>query len=266
MPTPLPDLHALDIVQFNRSHPEGHPCRDAVIQERPLRLEVDSATYTLLRTPGADRELAVGFLFTEGLISSADDILMLGECPDSPDVIRIKTAAPGNQPPRALMITSSCGLCGREDMHALVAALGCVESTLRAPLATLYQLPAAVRPLQPLFEATGGAHAAALFDPSGRITCVREDVGRHNALDKLIGASLLRKTPLQQAGLFLSGRLSLELITKVARARIPIVAAVGAPTAAAVEASRRLGITLCGFLREERLSIYAHGDRIQGAK
>ena len=193
MPTPLPDLHALDIVQFNRSHPEGHPCRDAVIQERPLRLEVDSATYTLLRTPGADRELAVGFLFTEGLISSADDILMLGECPDSPDVIRIKTAAPGNQPPRALMITSSCGLCGREDMHALVAALGCVESTLRAPLATLYQLPAAVRPLQPLFEATGGAHAAALFDPSGRITCVREDVGRHNALDRVIGHATRRE-------------------------------------------------------------------------
>lgn len=250
------------IIQFNRAHPHGEPLQEVVIQERPLRLEVDNATYTLLRTPGADRELAVGFLFTEGLIARVDDILVLGECPDSPDVIRVKTSTPGDKPPRALMITSSCGLCGREDMDALVAALGCVEGRFPVALDTLYRLPEAVRALQPLFSETGGAHASALFDLSGRIVCVREDVGRHNALDKLIGQALLRGQALHEMGLFLSGRTSLELITKVARARIPFVAAVGAPTSAAVEAADHLGITLCGFLREQRISVYTHRERL----
>ena len=268
MPSPLTpnatlsSLHELNVIQFDRTHPAGQPRRDTVIQEHPLRLEVDNATYTLLRTPGADRELAVGFLFTEGLIARVDDILVLGECPDSPDVIRVKTSTPDDKPPRALMITSSCGLCGREDMDALVAALGRVEGRFPVSLETLYRLPDAVRALQPLFSETGGAHASALFDLSGRIACVREDVGRHNALDKLIGQALLHGQSLHEMGLFLSGRTSLELITKVARARIPFVAAVGAPTSAAVEAANHLGITLCGFLREQRISIYTHHARL----
>lgn len=259
---PPTGLHTLGIIQYDRAHPQGHLCRDAVIMERPLTVEVDGATYTLLRTPGSDRELAVGFLFTEGLITRVSDILMLQECPDSPDVINVKTSSPGNKPPRSLMITSSCGLCGREDIGALVAALGCVESSWRVPLRTLYTLPAAVRALQPLFAQTGGAHASALFDATGRVLCVKEDVGRHNGLDKLIGHALLRNLPLNNLGVFLSGRTSLELITKAARARIPVLAAVGAPTAIAAEAADRLGITLCGFLREERISVYAHGERI----
>ena len=187
---------------------------------------------------------------------------MLRECPDSPDVITVKTRDAAEKPRRSLMITSSCGLCGREDMKAMVAALGRVDGAMSVPFATLYQVPAAVRALQPLFDLTGGAHASALFDARGNVLCVKEDVGRHNALDKLIGHALLRNISLSEMGLFLSGRTSLEMIAKAARARIPLVAAVGAPTTAALEAADQLGITLCGFLRDERISVYSHGWRI----
>ena len=144
----------------------------------------------------------------------------------------------------------------------MLETLGRVEGRLRVALSTLYSLPATVRAMQPLFDLTGGAHAAALFDAHGQVPCAREDVGRHNALDKLIGHALLRGIAMDAMGVFLSARTSLELIAKAARARIPVVAAVGAPTAAAVEAADRLGMTLGGFLRDERISVYTHGWRV----
>ena len=254
----------IEAVECSPAHPAGRRRRDVVIAERPLTIQVDGAAYTLLRTPGADRELVVGFLFTEGLIAGAGDIQLLRQCPDSPDVIAVSTSEAKDKPLRSLLITSSCGLCGREDIDAMVASLPRVESPFRVPLATVYRVPAAVRALQPLFNATGGAHASAFFDAAGRVSCVMEDVGRHNALDKLIGHALLRGGVPGDAGLFLSGRTSLEMIVKAARAGIPIVAAVGAPTVAAVEAANRLGITLCGFLRDERMCVYAHEGRIEG--
>jgi FdhD protein len=261
--TPLPaGLFHADIMRFGRDHPGGLPCQDAVIQERPLRIEVDGAAYTLLRTPGADRELVAGFLFTEGIIARAEDILLLSECPDSPDAILVRTANPGEKPRRSLLITSSCGMCGRDDIPALVAALGRVTGDFQIPLATIYRVPATVRARQQLFAATGGAHAAAVFAADGSVSFVKEDVGRHNALDKLIGHALLRGIALDGMGLFLSGRTSLEMIAKAARARIPLVAAVGAPTTAAIDAAGPCGITLCGFLRDDRISVYSHVERI----
>ena len=261
--SPPPDgMRETEIVHYDHDHPGGQQRRDAVILERPLGVEVDGTTYTILRTPGADRELVVGFLFTEGLIAKPADILLLRECPECPDAITVKTCDPKDKPRRTLMITSSCGLCGREDINAMVEALGRVESSFRVPLATVFRVPATVRAMQPLFDLTGSAHASALFDAAGNIPCVKEDVGRHNALDKLIGHALLRGISMSGMGVFLSGRTSLELIAKAARARIPVVAAVGAPTAAAIEAADRLGITLCGFLRDERISVYAHGWRV----
>ena len=261
---PVPDgLRETTIIQYDSAHPEGAQRRDTVILERPLSVEVDGTTYTLLRTPGADRDLVVGFLFTEGLIGKPDDIVMLRECPDSPDVITVRTADAKDKPRRALIVTSSCGLCGRDDIAGMVAALGRVDSPLRVPVTALYRVPPAVRAMQPLFDLTGAAHASALFDAAGNVLCVKEDVGRHNALDKLIGQALLRGRPLNGLGVFLSGRTSLELIAKATRARIPIVAAVGAPTAAAVEAADHLGLTLCGFLRDERVSVYTHRQRFE---
>ncbi|MEI7899216.1 MAG: formate dehydrogenase accessory sulfurtransferase FdhD [bacterium] len=267
-PSPLPPdgMRETDLVQYDRDHPGGYPRQSAVILERPLSVEVDGTTYTFLRTPGADRELVVGFLFTEGLIAKPDDILLLRECLESPDVITVKTSDVKDKPRRTLLITSSCGLCGLVDIRAMVEALGRVESPFRVPVAAVYRVPATVRAMQPLFDLTGAAHASALFDAVGRVACVKEDVGRHNALDKLIGHALLRGIPLSGRGVFLSGRTSLELIAKAARARMPVVAAVGAPTAAAVEAADRLGITLCGFLRDERISVYTHGWRVMGSQ
>jgi len=256
-----------DVVQYqcNGGRCESLYRRDAVVPESPLRIEADNATYTLMRTPGADRELVVGFLFTEGIIERPDDILLLRECPESPDVITVKTSDAREKPRRTLTITSSCGLCGRDDIETMVEALGRVESPFQVSLATVYRMPATVRAMQPLFDATGGAHAAALFDADGKVPQVMEDVGRHNALDKLIGQALLRGISLNDRGAFLSGRTSLELIAKAARARIPVVAAVGAPTTAAVDAAERLGITLLGFLRDERVSVYTHGWRIMAS-
>ena len=260
----LPEgLRETEVVQYDRANPGGIQRRVAVILERPLTVEVDGSSYTLLRTPGADRELVVGFLFTEGLIGKPDDLLLLRECPDSPDVIAVKTSEPKDKPRRALIVTSSCGLCGRDDIDAMVAALGRVESPFQVTVAAVLGVPATVRTMQPVFELTGAAHAAALFDATGGVLGAKEDVGRHNAFDKLIGYALLRGIPLGGLGIFLSGRTSLELIAKAARAGIPVVAAVGAPTAAAVEAADRLGITLCGFLRDERVSVYSQRWRIK---
>ena len=265
-PAPPAGAQAIEAVEFTPAHPAGQRRKDVVISESPLNVQVDGATYTLLRTPGADRELVVGFLFTEGLIASTDDILMLQQCPESLDVITVQTSDDAKaKPRRSLIITSSCGLCGKDDINAMLASLDRVESQLRVSLATVFRIPAIVRTMQPLFQATGGAHASAFFDAAGNVPCVMEDVGRHNALDKLIGHTLLRGGALGDSGVFLSGRTSLEMIVKAARARIPVVAAVGAPTKVAIEAAERLGITLCGFLREKRISVYAHSWRLEAS-
>ncbi len=252
-----------DVVQYSRSFPGGRLRRDTVVIERPLKIEVNESSYTLLRTPGADRELCVGFLFTEGLIEKLGDILILRQCPDSADSLTVKVSDTREKPSRSMLITSSCGLCGREDIEAMVDALGRVESSLQVSPEMMYRLPETVRARQELFDLTGGAHASAFFDEDGNILGVKEDVGRHNALDKLIGQAIMQELPMNSSGVFLSGRTSLEMIVKAARARIPVVAAVGAPTEIAAEAAERLGITLCGFLRDQRLSVYTHGWRIR---
>ncbi len=261
-PTAADAFAEMDVVRYDRGPRKSRQPRDAVLLESPLHIEVDGSSYTLLRTPGADRELAVGFLFTEGLIATPEDILLLAECPDRPNVIAVKTRAHGETPRRTLTITSSCGLCGMEDMDALVAALERVNGQIQVPVETIYRVPGTTRAMQPLFDATGGAHAAALFDAAGNVSCVREDVGRHNALDKLIGHALLRGLSMADMGVFLSGRTSLEMIAKAARARISVVVAVGAPTSAAIEAADRIGVTLCGFARDDKVSVYTHAWRI----
>lgn len=222
-----------------------------------------AANYTIMRTPGHDRELTVGFLFTEGIINSLDDIAALTECPETPNSIAVTTTGPVSAPAsRNLVVSSSCGLCGRADIDALLKRLGKIRSDIRINSDILYDLPDAVKARQALFQATGAAHAAALFDEHGSLMVVREDVGRHNALDKVIGHALLTAVDLGRLGVFLSGRASLELIIKAARGRLPIVVAVSAPTAAAVMTAEQLGITLAGFARESGFTIYAGADRI----
>ncbi len=234
----------------------------SVITEFPLTIRVNDDSFTVMRTPGDDRELVTGFLFTEGLIESLDAIHMLSQCKDSPHVITVKTEKQSGHTPRNMIITSSCGLCGHENIPALLASLKRLDCPLQMPLTVLFRIPEQVRESQALFSRTGGAHAAALFDNKGHLLAVREDVGRHNALDKLLGYALLAGVATGESGIFLSGRVSLELIIKVVRARVPLIAAVSAPTSAAVQAADRLGITLCGFVRGNEVSVYANGERI----
>ena len=252
-----------DVTHYNAAGSAPDKSLRTVVVESALVISVDGkADYAIMRTPGHDRELTVGFLLSEGIIGEIGDVTMLMECPDAPNAMTVRTALAESTVKRNLVVNSSCGLCGRVDMDSLLAGLSAVEGALRLNVSVLYAVPQAVRKAQALFSETGGTHAAALFDGNGRLVVVREDVGRHNALDKVIGHALLTGVSMTGLGVFLSGRASLEMIVKAAHARIPWVAAVSAPTEAAVDAARRLGITLCGFVRGDEVTIYSREDRI----
>jgi FdhD protein len=240
--------------------------QDFVAVEEPLQIRVNGRDLAItMRTPGDDRALAAGFLFTEGIIDTAAQIAKIED--DGRGTISMELA-PGvgfDASARNFYMTSSCGVCGKASVESLRAA-GC------APLASegwsidpsmLASLPDRLRRGQTVFDRTGGLHAAALFDREGMLLDVREDVGRHNAVDKLIGTALLAgRVPLDQRILMLSGRVSFELVQKALRARIPVIAAIGAPSSLAVETAHRFRITLAGFVRDERFNIYSGDERI----
>jgi FdhD protein len=249
---------------------------DPVAVEQPLeiRLQYGSSTArtedniaVTMRTPGQDVELAVGFLFTEGIIPNAGVILRTHSGPDSilvvlddsfiPDLSAIK---------RHSYTSSSCGVCGKLSIDALRLPAAIPSRMGQPPVGAdlLFQLPENLRAGQNIFDSTGGLHAAALFDRSGRLLVIREDIGRHNALDKLIGNACLQwELPASDPILLLSGRACFELVQKAAAAGITIVAAVGPPSSLAVQAAEGSGITLVGFLRERRFNIYSGAHRVR---
>ncbi len=223
-----------------------------------------------MRTPGNDAELAVGFLFTEAIITSATDVQSVGYAKaDNENIILVSLAenvVPAiEKTERNFYTTSSCGVCGKASIEAVKTACNIPESfdNLRVPASLIYRLPDRLRAHQDVFETTGGLHACALFDLTGKLLLSREDVGRHNALDKLIGAALNNgMIPLDNHILLLSGRGSFELVQKAVMAGIKIVAAVGAPSSLAAEMAEEWGMTLIGFLRGERFNIYSGAERI----
>lgn len=221
-----------------------------------------------MRTPGHDDELAAGFLFTEDILQQPGDIASLESGMDPNSVVvhlhhHVTPALKGLD--RNFYTTSSCGVCGKASVDAVRVAskYSAKENVFTVSSSLLNSLQEKLSGHQKVFDITGGLHASALFDCEGRLLLVREDVGRHNALDKLIGACLVQsKIPLRDTILLLSGRISFELVQKASMAGIPFVAAIGAPSTLAVSVAQECGMTLVGFLRDKRFTIYCGGDRV----
>jgi FdhD protein len=235
---------------------------DVVAVEEPLEIRIGGAPVAVtMRTPGHDEELALGFALSEGLRPEAARV------PDDLAVNTIELDAPGFDPrrlQRSFYTSSSCGVCGKGALEAVSVEAPRVESELHVPAQLVASLPDRLRDAQPAFEATGGIHATGLFDREGALLCLREDVGRHNAMDKVVGWAFTQdRLPLADALLCVSGRLSFELVQKAAVAGCPILAAVGAPSSLAVELAQDRGITLCGFVRGGRLNVYSEPWRIE---
>jgi FdhD protein len=276
--SPVRHVTTTEVVAVRGSRVERRP--DRLAGEEPMAIRaagpgqapVDVAV--TMRTPGGEAELAIGFLRTEGLIDGAADVLGVDfgdpsatSQPDDEVTVRLARAFDASiVPERNFVATASCGICGKASLDDV--AVRCDPLPAGRPTITrdaILALPGRLREAQAVFEATGGLHAAGLFDPDGRLVTLREDVGRHNALDKLVGAELLAgRLPLHDRVLLVSGRISFEIVQKAAVAGIPVLCAVSAPSDLAVEAGRRLGMTLVGFLRGDGFNVYAGVERIAG--
>ena len=245
---------------------------DELTAEEPLEIRVNNGPVSVtMRTPGADFDLAVGFLVTEGVIDGADDIVSMRMCPhaaegDALNIVEVTLRDDTlRTPQRAFYTTSSCGICGKASIDAVRTAsrYDVRDDPLRMTPELLAALPPRQRNAQKVFARTGGLHAAAVFDASGALLCVREDVGRHNAFDKVIGwAATQRLLPLRSHVILASGRASFELTQKALMAGIPMIAAVSAPSQLAVDLARESGMTLIGFLRGEQMNVYTGQHRI----
>jgi FdhD protein len=243
--------------------------QDLLAVEEPLEIRIGARPVSItMRTPGNDFDLAAGFVFTESIIDGPGAIARIHSPSRNTVTVDLK---PGieldlDRLARHFYTSSSCGVCGKASLEALEAQ-GCRMFEQDGPLfqaALIPELPQQLRRAQPVFEHTGGLHAAALFDATGRLETLREDVGRHNAVDKLIGAELLAgRTPVANRLLLVSGRASFELVQKALIARIPVLAAVGAPSSLAVQVAQRYNMTLLGFVRDGRFNIYAGAWRME---
>jgi len=241
--------------------PAGETGPDEIAVEEPLEIRVNGrAVAVTMRTPGHDEELALGFLLSEGIspvrAALPDDLARntVDVEAESFDFERLS---------RNFYTSSSCGVCGKGALEAVAVEAARVESDLVVPAEVVAELPLRLREAQPTFAATGGLHATGLCSPEGELLAVREDVGRHNAMDKVIGWAFGRRLlPLSEQLLCVSGRLSFELVQKAAVAGCPVLAAVGAPSSLAVELARDRGVTLCGFVRGGRINVYSEAQRI----
>ena len=259
------------------SHVRSRP--DQIAVEEPLEIRLVSPQQTVavtMRTPGADFELTAGFLYSEGVVNHRQDIWRMSYCVakdvDGEQRYNIINVAlkegllPDLQPlERHFFTTSACGVCGKASIEALQLR-GCpvIPTGMEVPAEVIYSLPDKLRSAQGIFTATGGLHAAGLFDAQGQLLRLREDVGRHNAVDKLVGSALLAlELPLNNHIVMVSGRSSFEILQKCLTAGVPIVCAVSAPSSLAVALAREFGITLVGFLRGQRFNVYSGFERIR---
>jgi FdhD protein len=264
-------------VQIVAVDPGGSRTRpDRLVTEEPMEIRVHgpgedpTPLVVTMRTPGNDFELAVGFCLTEGVITGLDDLSEVAYCvgPGGDQqfnvvTLRVRRPVVASLRTRAFVSTASCGLCGKTALDDVEVACGAVATGPTVAASTVRALSGRLGEAQAVFDLTGGLHAAAAFTSEGVLVSVREDVGRHNAVDKLVGEALLAgRLPLSEQILMVSGRLSFELVQKAAVAGLPIVCAVSAPSSLAVKAAERLGQTVVGFLRDDRFNVYSHAERI----
>ncbi len=244
--------------------PIEETCQVAI--EGPITIDVqDVGAYTVLCTPEDKRAMAVGFMYSEGIISSLQDIGLLNECLDDPNVIRVRlsdSAAPGKATERNLLIVSSCGICGSESIADKIAAMPKVDTTLVIDPGQIRNVQRDLREKQAIFKQSGGTHAIGIFDNTGRTIAFAEDIGRHNALDKAIGKCLLAGISPAGCGATMSGRISLEMVGKCARAGIEVICAVSAPTSLALDAAQSCNITVIAFARDTRATVFTCPGRV----
>lgn len=241
--------------------------QDELALEEPLEIQVDTRSVSVtMRTPGHDDELAAGFLVTEGIVRSSKDILKIAAHPrNKTNVINVflKNTPDFDRLKRHVFVSSSCGLCGKASIENVRQHFKPVTARLRIGAKVLLGLPEKLQREQETFARTGGLHAAAVFSRSGKMIVLREDIGRHNAVDKVIGYGLLNgRLPFKEHILMVSGRASFEIMQKALAARIPVVAAVSAPSSLAVEFAVESGQSLVGFLRNQRMNLYAGAHRV----
>jgi FdhD protein len=269
-------LRSVDVVRV-RGRERG-PDTDCAATEEPLEIRLHDRPFAvIMRTPGADRELAAGFLLAERVIRSGDDLGTIKHCDDpgvdhAENIVNV-TLTDGSAEAinrlmadrREVMTNSSCGLCGRRTIESLVADAEPIRSRWSISAATVSMLPLRLRARQAVFDETGGLHAAGLFTRGGELVDVAEDVGRHNAVDKIVGRMLMGDAlPLSDHLLCVSGRTSFEIVQKAVFAGVPMVAAVSAPSSLAIDLAQECGVTLVGFIRGDSFTIYAHPERIEG--
>ena len=268
MEAPPYSAAAVDVVRL----PDGRSERDHVAVEEPLEIRIGGQPVAVtMRTPGHDFELAAGFLVGEGLVRGRDEVASVRYCdlpadePQLYNVVSVFLTRPFEPPgaERRFYATSSCGICGKASLDQVEVHCAAIPAGPPLPASVVVSLPDTLRKAQRIFEQTGGLHAAGLFDRAGKVLAVREDVGRHNAVDKLVGRALLAgELPLSDGVLMVSGRVSFELVQKAAVAGVPVICAVSAPSSLAVEAADRLGLAVVGFVRGRGFNVYCHPERL----
>jgi FdhD protein len=249
--------------------------QDRVAHEEPLEIQIEGVGIAvLMRTPGHDEELVLGYLLSERAVQDATEVVSIRHSttarePEAEGNTIQVLLGPGVERSlerfrRTGYASASCGVCGKATIDAALLKLTPVVSALRVGIGVIRSMPGALRGAQPAFDTTGGLHAAGLFTPQGELVLAREDVGRHNAVDKVLGAAARQRLASGDHVLFVSGRTSLEIVQKAAACGVPVVAAVSAPTSLAVRYATSLGVTLVGFVRGARLNVYSHAERLVG--
>lgn len=261
--------HRVHVMKISEGHPQH--IEDEVVVEEPVEIRVNGESVSVtMRTPGDDFDLAAGLLWTEGIIQSASEIGSIAYCPDEEqpelkNVVNITLVDNSRKiaPSRSAWTNSSCGLCGKASLDAIRQICRPISSLMTVQRDVLYALPARLRQAQSNFDRTGGIHAAALFDNAGKMLLLREDLGRHNAVDKVLGGALRSgDIGTSETVMVVSGRLGFEIAQKALVAGVPVVVSVSAPSSLAVELAEDFGMTAAGFLRGRSMNVYAHPERI----